>query len=101
MVMIVAHPILVTRQRPGRLNAPNEALFYKQSERIVNCLTRNDANVGASFLRDHIGSPMRPNRDCPQNRQALGGYGKATFSQKFGGITQALDPFHVLDSVKN
>jgi hypothetical protein len=54
MVMVISHPILVKRRRPGGLDAPNQTLFDQYPEGVVNGLSRDDTNPGANLFRNVV-----------------------------------------------
>ncbi len=101
VMVVVANPVFVTGRRTGRLNAPNDALLHQQSERVINRLARNRADVGANAFGNHVGGGMWPGRHHPQDRQALGGDLDTMFSKDFRGVRVHASVIHqILDPVQ-
>jgi hypothetical protein len=73
MVMVVADPVLEARRRPGRLDAPDQALGDQQPKRVVHRLQRDGADFSSDGIGHGIGGDVRLSRYRPQHRQALGG----------------------------
>jgi hypothetical protein len=71
VVVVVAHPILEPRRRPGGLDAPDEAFGGQNGEGVVHRLQRNGTDLGPNDSGDRIGGDVRRTRDGPQNSQTL------------------------------
>jgi hypothetical protein len=72
MVVVVAHAIFESSGRPGRLDAPDEALGDEDAERVVHRLERDRADLRAGDRGHLVGGDVRLPRDGPQNGQPLG-----------------------------
>ena len=72
VVVVVADPVLVAGRRPGRLDAPEEALVGEDAEGVVHRLARDRTDLGPHDAVDVVGGAVRPVGHRPQDGQALG-----------------------------
>lgn len=82
MVVVISHAILVERRRSCRLDSPEQPLFNKGSQNIVDGLPGNCADFRADHLRNGVGVPVRTGLDCPENGHALGSDWDAMFAKE-------------------
>ncbi len=71
VVMVVTHPILVARRRPGRLDAPEQTHVGQDADGVVHRAPRDGTDVGPDDLDHLFGREVRPARHRPQDGQAL------------------------------
>jgi hypothetical protein len=71
MMVIVVHPILVTRRRARRLDAPDEPLVGQKAQGVMDGLTRHRPDIGPDQLLDLISCRVRLARHRPQDGQTL------------------------------
>jgi len=71
VVMIIAGPPLVTRRRPGGLDATDETLVGQDAQSVVHRLTGDDADLGAHDLGGFVRRTVRSARHRRQNGQTL------------------------------
>jgi hypothetical protein len=62
MVVVVADAILETSRGTGRLNAPDEPLGDQDTQRVVDRLKRDGADLSPDDLRDRVGRDVRLTR---------------------------------------
>ncbi len=101
MVMVVAHPILITRSRACWLDAPNDALLRQKPQRVVHRLPRNGTNFVANILGYVVRRTMGAARNRTQHGNALRGDVDLMFPKEFSwvvGHTMMIE--HILDLVK-
>ena len=70
--MVVTDSILVQGWRPGRLDAPDEALLGQDFEGVVYSLSRNGTDCGTNVTCDVFRRAVGPTRHSPQHGQTLG-----------------------------
>jgi hypothetical protein len=58
--MVVTDPILVASRRPGRLNAPDEALLGQDPAGVVYRLSRNSTDLRTNVLGDVVRRAVGP-----------------------------------------
>src|SRR3954453_13676265 len=71
-MVVVANPVLVAGRRPGRLDAPEEALVGESREGVVHRLTRDGSDLGAYDRVDVVRCAVRSVGHRPQNSKTLG-----------------------------
>jgi len=85
-MMVVSDPILESRRRTGRLNAPDEALSDQDVERVIHRLERD----GTDLCPDGLGHTVRRNvrliRHGSQDGQPLGGDLNAALPKEFSRV---------------
>jgi hypothetical protein len=86
VVVVVPDPVLVASGRPGRLDAPEEALLGKGREGVVYRLDRDGTDLTPDGLGHGVGCDMRFIRDGPKNGQPLGGDPKAALTKEVARI---------------
>jgi len=84
-MMVVAHPVLVSRRRSGRLDAADDARLGERRKAVVHRLKRNGTNVGPHDGVDVGRRAVRALRHRLQDGQALGG-DLHTVPAKKGGV---------------
>jgi hypothetical protein len=84
MMVIVADTVFVSRSRASRLNAPNQALFDKRAQDIVNGLFGDRSDLRSNQFRDLVCRTMGPASNSAKYRQPLRGYLQAIFPQQIG-----------------
>jgi hypothetical protein len=85
MVVVVADPVFEQRRRPGRLNAPDDALGDQEGERVVHGLKGDGANLDPDDLGHTVGRDVRLPRHRPENSQSLGGDLNTPLPKEVGG----------------
>jgi hypothetical protein len=73
MMMVVPYPILESRRRPCRLDAPDELASDEHAKGVVHRLERDGADLLSDELGHFVGRYVRPARDRPHHRQPLSG----------------------------
>ena len=81
MMVIVTDAILETSGRTRRLNATNESLISKRTERVVDGLARDRSNLVSHRFGELFRRGMGRGADGFKNRQALRGDLQSTTSQ--------------------
>ena len=73
VMVVVTHPILVTRGGPGRQNPAGEAPLDQRSQGVVHRLPGNRSDAPSDVVGELVGGGMRVGRHRPQHGQPLGG----------------------------
>ena len=84
--MVVTHPILVARCRPGRLNAPDQTPVGQHADRVIHRSLRDGADVGPDEFEHIFRGEMSPARHRPQDGQALRGDLETPLPKELGGV---------------
>jgi hypothetical protein len=71
VVVIVIASTLIECRRPGKLNAPDDALFGQDTKGIVHRLSRDGADVGTNVVGDVVRRSVGPRRKCSHDCQTL------------------------------
>jgi hypothetical protein len=102
VVVVVADPVLMARRRPGRLDAPDQALFDQDAEDVVHRLAGDDADLSPYDPGDGVRRDVRSTRHRRQNGQALRRDLNAMLAQQALCIARHVRVIRVdLDVVKN
>lgn len=86
MVMVVADTVLIQRRGAGWLNPSDQPLLGENSQRVVNGLFGNGANLGKHRFHNLIRPAVRIFGDRTQDGQPLGGDLNAVLSKESGCI---------------
>jgi hypothetical protein len=70
-MMVVPYPILISGRRPGRLDAPDEAVLGQDAEGVVHRLAGDGADLGPHVLVDVVGGAVRSTGHRSHDRQTL------------------------------
>jgi hypothetical protein len=88
MMVVVSDPILEAGGRPGWLNAPDETLGGHQTERVVDRLERDGADLGPDRLGYAIDRDVGMTRDRPEDSQTLGRNLDSALPKQVGGLVR-------------
>lgn len=88
MVVVVADPIFKTSRRPGGLNAPNETFCGHQTERVIDRLERDRANLSSDSRGHAVSRGVRLRSDRPQHGQTLGRHLNSTLTKEVGWVSR-------------
>ena len=69
--MVVPHPIFVSSDRSGGLDAPNQLLLHEDAQRVVDRLTGDRADAGPDVLGELFSRGVGESRYGTQDGQAL------------------------------
>ena len=84
MVVVVTDAVLVAGSRPGRLDAPEQALVDQNAEGVVDALTRDRTNLGSDGLGNVVCRTVRSIGHRPQDGQPLGRDLYTALAEKIG-----------------
>lgn len=86
VVVIVADAVFEQSRGTSRLNAPDEPFVHQHTERIVNRLQGNRADLVADDFSHAVSCDVRLAGNRFQHRNALRGDVNATFAKQADGI---------------
>jgi len=85
-MVVVADAVLEARRRPGRLDPADETRGDERTERVVDRLERNRADLGPDDVGHVVGGAVWLARHRSQNGQPLGRDLKAALAKEVGRV---------------
>ena len=98
MMMVVANPIFITRNRTCWLNTPYKPLLHEHVQRVIDRLARNRTKPSVDCFDEFIGGGVRVSRDSFGDRYALRGHVYPAIAQTLADVV-LMSPTHKRNSI--